>query len=161
MPVTSLALKGVKPEASTHFSSAGDAGVGGVPIRARYQLPRDGPDLHRVFRTSSSRGTFSFLRNGGRPHPSTWRGAAPPPGPALPRPERSPDSGGGVPAAPGPAPGTATPRAAPPRPPPPYLIPPAAAAPHRRRRHRSLLASRLSGRRGSARRGDPAPPSAP
>lgn len=25
--------------------------MGGVPIRAQYQLRRDGPDLHRVFRT--------------------------------------------------------------------------------------------------------------
>lgn len=51
MPVTSLELKGVKAEAPTHSSSAGDADVGGVPTRARYQLRRASPDLRRGFRT--------------------------------------------------------------------------------------------------------------
>ncbi|KAJ7419938.1 hypothetical protein WISP_51473 [Willisornis vidua] len=54
MPVTSLELKGVKAVASTHLSSARDAGVGGIPIRAQYQLCRASPDLRRGFRTSKN-----------------------------------------------------------------------------------------------------------
>lgn len=51
MPVTSLELQGVKAEAATRFSRAGDADVGDVPIRAQDQLGRASPDLRRAFRT--------------------------------------------------------------------------------------------------------------